>query len=214
MKKINQLIKEEIEQYLDEDYPSSFDMDHFKSLSSFRKRIAYCQEHLNRISSGSGRIVYKIDDEKVLKLAKNRKGVAQNEVEVDYSQDNYIKHLFAETYEFHPDFLWLEMEYCKKLNFNRFKQLTGVDFKEYSNMLLYEKERVSSRSSRLKFPEPENYDELIENEFIVEVVDYIANYDIPVGDLTRISTYGENSDNEVVIIDYGLSKEVYDDYYS
>jgi hypothetical protein len=212
--KIFNLIVEEFDNYIEEDYPASFDMEEFKSLKSFNKRIKYCEEHLSRISSGSGRIVYKIDDEKALKLAKNKKGVAQNDVEVDYSQDNYINHLFAETYEFHPDFLWLEMEYCKKLNFRRFKELTGVDFRAYSNMILYEKERITSRSSRLKIPQPENYDELIENEFIFDVVDYMASYDIPAGDLTRMSTYGENSDSEVVIIDYGLTQEVYDDYYS
>ena len=41
----------------------------FKSLPSFAARVRYCNEKLQRISSGSARIVYKIDDEKVLKLA-------------------------------------------------------------------------------------------------------------------------------------------------
>ena len=45
-----------------EDYPASFSMEEFKKLTSFAKRIAYCEEHLQRISSGSSRIVYKIDD--------------------------------------------------------------------------------------------------------------------------------------------------------
>jgi hypothetical protein len=189
-------------------------MEEFKSLKSFNKRIKYCEEHLSRISSGSGRIVYKIDDEKALKLAKNRKGIAQNEVEIDYSQDNYINHLFAETYEFHPDFLWLEMELCVKINHAKFKQLTGVNFREFSNMIHYEKERVTSRTDRLIISQPPNYDELIENEFIMDIVDYMNNYDIPFGDLIRINTYGENYDNEIVIVDYGLTQKVFDDYYS
>lgn len=50
-----------VEELMDEDYPSSFDMEHFKSLTSFNKRIQYCKENLKRISSGSGRIVYMID---------------------------------------------------------------------------------------------------------------------------------------------------------
>lgn len=58
-------------------YPETFNMEEFKSISRFASRIKYCETHLQRISSGSGRIVYKIDDEKVLKLAKNPKGVAQ-----------------------------------------------------------------------------------------------------------------------------------------
>ena len=60
-------------------YPVSFNMAEFKTLTTFSERIRYCQTRLQRISSGSARIVYKIDNEKVLKLAKNRKGIAQNE---------------------------------------------------------------------------------------------------------------------------------------
>ncbi len=211
---INNIIKEEIQNYLDEDYPSSFNMDYFESLTSFKKRIEYCEEHLNKISSGSGRIVYKIDDEKVLKLAKNKKGVAQNEVEVDYSHDYVIKHLFAKTYDFHPDFLWVEMELCKKINYNRFKQLVGVDFKTYSHMINYEYYRINNSGLKIYGSKPDNYENLLDNEFISEILNYISNFDVPVGDLNKISTYGENSDNEIVIIDYGLSQQVFDDYYS
>lgn len=214
MQNIKKIINEEFQSYIREKYPESFDMDYFKTLKSFKKRIEYCEEHLTKINSGSGRIVYKIDDEKVLKLAKNRKGVAQNEVEVDYSHDYVIKHLFAKTYDFHPDFLWLEMELCKKINYNRFKQLVGVDFKTYSYMIKYEYYRMNSSGSRIYVSKPDNYENLLDNEFIGEVLNYISNFDVVVGDLTRISTYGENSDNEIVIIDYGLSQQVFDDYYS
>ena len=54
-------------------YPASFNMEEFKNCNSFAARVRYCQARLPRISSGSSRIVYKIDDEKVLKLAKNAK---------------------------------------------------------------------------------------------------------------------------------------------
>ena len=58
---------------IDEDYPSSFDMEHFKQLKRFNERVRYCDEHLTKISSGSARIVYIVDDKMVLKLAKNEK---------------------------------------------------------------------------------------------------------------------------------------------
>ena len=68
-----------LDENMDEAYPTSFNIEEFKQLKSFNQRIQYCEQHLQRISSGSSRIVYKIDDEKVLKLAKNKKGLAQNE---------------------------------------------------------------------------------------------------------------------------------------
>jgi hypothetical protein len=42
-------------------------MDEFKGLITFKDRITYCDNNLKKISSGSGRIVYMIDDIKVLK---------------------------------------------------------------------------------------------------------------------------------------------------
>ena len=102
----NKLIgKEMVKETIEEDYPVSFDMEHFKTINSFNDRVQYCEEHLQRISSGSGRIAYKIDEEKVLKLAKNKKGVAQNEAEIE-GQDGYVT-IFAKTFEYHPNYLWL-----------------------------------------------------------------------------------------------------------
>ena len=78
------------ESFIEEDYPSSFDMERFKSLTSFNARIKYCEEHLQRLGSGSSRIVYKIDDKKVLKLAKNKKGISQNGTEIGLGNDSYL----------------------------------------------------------------------------------------------------------------------------
>ena len=98
---IRKLIREFIqESELMEDYPSSFDMGTFKSLKSHAGRNRYAQEHLQRLSSGSSRIVYKIDDEKVLKLAKNDKGIAQNEVEIEYGQYPDIDDVVAKIFDY------------------------------------------------------------------------------------------------------------------
>ena len=69
---------------ISEEYPESWNIEDFKKLTSFNARVKYCEEKLRRISSGSSRIVYKIDDQKVLKLAKNKKGIAQNNQEITW----------------------------------------------------------------------------------------------------------------------------------
>ena len=92
-----------IESLLDEDYPSSFNMEHFNSLKSFNQRINYCQEHLQRISSGSSRIVYKIDNTKVLKLSKNKKGLAQTAVEIHWGNDSYFGSILADVFHYNED---------------------------------------------------------------------------------------------------------------
>ena len=58
------LIKKDVE----EEYPATWNVEEFKNLKSFNQRVQYCETNLTRIASGSSRIVYKIDDTKVLNL--------------------------------------------------------------------------------------------------------------------------------------------------
>lgn len=199
--------------------PPSFDMDYFKSLTSFNKRIQYCEEHLQRISSGSARIVYKIDNEKVLKLAKNKKGIAQNEVEAQYGEDYLIGGygIFAEVFDVHPDHQWIEMELARKLTKPIFKQITGYDFDTYSDILIYYNDNViNAGRTRFKRSKPQRYDEAWEDSdgFVYNMLSYIGDYQPPIGDLTRMSSYGLFPNNEIKVIDYGLDHDTLSSYYS
>jgi len=208
------------EHILIEDYPEQFDMDYFKSLPSFRARIKYCEDNLSRISSGSSRIVYKIDDTKVLKLAKNKKGIAQNDVEIEYSKYYDIKDIVAEVFDYEENGLWVEMELATKLTIGKFKQITGLNFKDYGLALHnYAVEHgVPVMRGKLKYKiDKEFMGEMWENEFSYQILSFIANYDIPPGDLGRLNTYGvvkRNGEDTIVMIDYGLTSDVYTSYYS
>ena len=61
----------------------SFDLkilDTFKSLDDLSK---YCFEHIGSVcENGSSRTVFVLDDNRVLKIAQDEKGLAQNEVAV------------------------------------------------------------------------------------------------------------------------------------
>jgi mRNA-degrading endonuclease RelE of RelBE toxin-antitoxin system len=216
------LIKEEYNNILDEDYPSSFDMDYFKKITSFNKRIEYCEEQLQRISSGSSRIVYKIDDEKVLKLARNKKGLAQNEVEISQGNDNYLEKsgILAKVFDSDENDLWVEMEFAEKMKVSDFKRIIGIDFiffGEFIENYYISLDQRRSRNKIIKKYSDEINDMMWENEFVSGILDYIGNYDVVVGDLKKLSTYGivkRNSEDTVVIIDFGLTGDVYDNYYT
>jgi hypothetical protein len=219
---INQIIEQEYNKILDEDYPSSFDMEYFKTLNSFNKRIEYCEEHLKRIGGGSSRIVYKIDDEKVLKLARNKKGLAQNEVEISQGNDYYLinSRIMAKVFDNHENDLWVEMEYAQKLKKSDFKRIVGIDFDFYSDFILnywYSNNRKRAGSKFIKNYSEEENEKMWENEFVSSILDYIGNYDVIAGDLAKLSTYGivkRDGEDTIVIIDFGLTGDVYDDYYS
>lgn len=57
-------------------YPTNFNFVELDSMRTFAERKRYCEERLQQIGVGSSRIAYKVDNEKVLKLAKNKKGIA------------------------------------------------------------------------------------------------------------------------------------------
>lgn len=56
-----------------------------------------------------------------------------------------------------------------------------------------------------------------ENEFIYSIFNYIGDYDVPTGDLTRLNSYGlvkRGGEDTIVLIDYGLTSNNYEQYYS
>lgn len=205
---------------VDEEYPSNFNIDEFKTLKSFNQRIKYCQQNLQRISSGSSRIVFKVDDEKVLKLAKNKKGLAQNEVEASYSNYSDLEDIVARVFEYDQNDLWIEMELARKVNKGDFKRVTGYSFEQFVAAVHNYGEDVNSRRGQQPFKmhiDKEVYADMWENEFMYGIFQYIGNYGIPAGDLKKLSTFGlvkRDGQDRIIIIDYGLTSDVYQSYYS
>jgi hypothetical protein len=213
------LVFEIINQMLDEEYPSSFDFKKFISLKSFNKRVNYCEETLKRISSGSSRIVYMVDDTKVLKLAKNKKGLAQNEVEASYSRYNDLRDILAQTFEFdEQNYLWVEMELARKVTPSIFKQVTGYSFENFCDLLRVYNDAVNPSKYTHGHKLPEDFVQASwEDEFMYDVYQYLGNYDVPVGDLLRLSSYGlvkRDGVDTIVLIDYGINNETFASYYS
>ena len=89
------------EEELTEEYPEGFNWDEFKKLPNHSKRIKYAKEYLGRpIGKGSSRIVFRVDETKVLKLALNQKGIAQNAAETSWYGDSYYDDLLAQVIDF------------------------------------------------------------------------------------------------------------------
>ena len=206
-----------IQSDIEEEYPTTWNVEEFARLKSFNQRIQYCEKNLTRISSGSSRIAYKIDDTKVLKLAKNKKGLAQNEAEIDYSQDYMMDDIVAQVFNYDENNLWLEMELARKITPAMFQNLVGFTFEEYVDGIWFQEDILKPRKSLIKRSKPERFDEMWENDFISRIFDIMSSYEnFMAGDLTKLSTYGiVNSDNQdtIVLIDFGLTQDVYDSHY-
>ncbi len=207
-------------------YPTSFNFDEFRELKSFAARARYCDARLRKIGAGSSRITYAVDDEKVLKLAKNPKGVAQNNVENQGWLSSYD--MFAKVYEYDENGLWLEMQLARKAKPNDFKRLTGYGFDVFCAYVDYVHEWYA-RPSRYYGPwRNHTFDEIFDSE---QFRDGLDNYNLfsqvqaymcdtqleSVGDMKRLSSWGvvsENGEENLVMIDFGLDDEVFNTYYS
>jgi hypothetical protein len=189
----------------------------FLNIKSFAGKMKYASQYLTRIGSGTGRVVYDIDGEKVLKLAKNPKGVAQNEAEAGAGYYRDTHHIVAIVFDSADDDSWLISEKAKKVNESRIKQLTGIP--SLNDLVMYLKNNHSANRGRGKIYGQDQavVEELNENEFAQELYEFNENYSQQPGDMGRPSTYGEvlrDGQPTIVLTDYGLNDEVYDTHYA
>lgn len=202
---------------ISEIYPESWNIDEFKKLSSFNARVKYCEEKLKRISSGSSRIVYQIDEEKVLKLAKNQKGVAQNEQEIQWGNDGYYGDILAKVFDYDENNLWVEMELARRINPRKFQEIIGVPLKEYEYYLTKKVNEYQGKPTFRHLTVEPKYEEILENnEFVDKLISFIMDTDSPLGDYGRLSSFGivtRDGQDTIVVIDYGLNTDVYDTFY-
>lgn len=128
MRKIDTIIEEAISRVVNEARMDGFRVDALRGMS-FKNKIAYCKQWLGKpIGGGSSRYVFQLDDDTVLKLAKNKKGIAQNEQEYNLGHDYYISHMFPKVFNGSDgdEFLWIVSEYVLPAKKKDFEHILGV----------------------------------------------------------------------------------------
>lgn len=206
------------EKELSEDYPIDFDIFNFKNLRSYAEKLRYAEAHLGKpLGRGSSRLVYRVDENKVLKLAKNKKGIAQNEAEINWADDYYFENILAKLFDYDRDnSYWTEMEIAYKPTINDFRKLWGINFKDLWAYLKNVNSQNRGRRSMFSI-NPEIKEQLDNNEHVMELVDFMMNSDSPDGDLSKLNSWGRVHRSEgdaLVLIDFGLTNNIYQSYYA
>lgn len=209
------------ESLLSEAAMPEFNLQTLSSIKSFAGRLKYCKQILGpTFGSGSSRVIFEIDDDKILKLAKNKKGVAQNEFELETSRysDAVVKVIDCDN-----DCTWLVEENCIPAKEQDFERIIGLPFETYCDLIIWYSNKYRRISSRLYTMTPREAQEIAdqlwnddEDGFVVQMFDLMGDYQLPNGDLTRISSYGmvkRNGTPQIVLIDSGLNDDIYDTYY-
>lgn len=208
--------------------PEDWDLSIFDK--SYKKQLEYALSKATKLGQGSSRVVFEIPYENrmtVLKVAKNAKGLAQNNKEGDWSLYNMNPSItcpLIDKDEEHDDPKWIHLEKADKLSKSQFKSITGFSFDHFGNMLRdnedYRLEQGIYKSRRgwggidWKYNIPqEDQEKIQESELFYDVTDLMANFDILAGDLQRIANWGLYKGNPV-IIDLGFDSSVQEIYYN
>ena len=203
-----------------------FRVDYLANCGSFKKRLEYCKQMLGfPIGNGSSRIIFQLDDETCLKLAKNKKGIVQNIEEISICRDNiisYVPKVYNGTDE--KNGLWIITQYVLPAKIEDFKEVLDVDFKDiskFASSLDTSFSRKSDNSVKMAdnmihhiYEKYENNDDAI--ELLNDIHELKADYDQIVVDLSRIENWGmarENGQTFLVMLDTGLSEEIFNQFY-
>lgn len=200
----------------------TFNLDELSSIYSFRGRYNYCVQHLGKhVGKGSSRAVFQIDDEKVLKLAINDKGIAQNEQEGQ--KDCYLEQLdvVPKLFETDDDYKWIISEFVLPAKTQDFRVCLGVDENTFYRFIITDwVERCGTSRDRQyqahNMLPNEKFEQLLENENLMPWDDYIGNYRPAFGDMVAKRNYGmtlRDGNPTIVLLDSGLTEEIYDKFY-
>ena len=213
---LRNIIRESLSEILREAADDTFSLQELSNLPSFNAKVKYCKQHLgSQIGNGSARIVFQIDDEKCLKLAKNQKGIAQNGVENDWYKQKMD--CFPKIFEVDQDNQWIVTEYVLPAKPNDFKQCLGITMDEFFKFMTTCYKRYARGFLPRAAYDWNTFYEMIDNNKDLNTFNrYMCDYQPPIGDMLRISSYGlalRHNQPAIVILDHGLSYEVYNTYY-
>jgi uncharacterized protein YpmB len=181
-------------------------LKNLENLETYAARKKYAEANLKHLSSGSARIVYLTPDKTVVKLAKNDKGIAQNKAETNPK----MKSKFLNEVIKHADNdAWMETYYLEKITGKEFEEMTKIPFSDFEEAIRFGLKNVSENTGLTK---PKNFDKVSGSEIYKEMKRIGEQFKLMPGDLARISSWG-TKDGRPVLIDAGLTAEVFADYY-
>ena len=194
-------------------FPDEFSLAEFEALSSVKDRKAYCEKDLKFLGEGSSRIVYDIDNYTVIKMAKNKKGIEQNRVEANPSFQNYD--IMAKIFQHDKQHTYLIMERADKATTEEFQDFTGLDIADFKKYLGNLKKQGRGQKYDSDFVEKYE-DKNTDNNFLEETKSCMKKFNMSSGDLSKITSWGRvkrGGKYAMVLIDYGLTSEIYQKYY-
>lgn len=181
-------------------------LSNIEKLETYNARKKYAERNLEHLSSGSARIVYLTPGKTIVKLAKNDKGIAQNQAEANPKMKSKYLNPIISCAKNHA---WCETHYLDKITEKDFLKMTGLDFEDFGLAIRYGLKKVSGNTDKDK---PKNFDKVSESDIYKEMKDIGEKFKLLPGDMARISSWG-TKDGKPILIDAGLTRDIFDEFY-
>ena len=175
------------------------------------------------IGEGSSRIVFKIDDDRVIKLAKNTAGISQNKAEANPAIQSAYGDIITKIYDRHPDYLWIEMEMAIDAGFlpngeDSVMEAAGItgyniswdDIMDYLSVMTSNFESNEEFEIDWHYPTPQ----IASNAFIEKLVKFMIEFKVRAGDIGGANIGLTVGDGRPVVLDYGFNDDVYYGHYN
>ena len=114
-----------------------------------------------------------------------------------------------EIIDYSKDYNWIQTHFLEKIKASDFKEMTGIDFNDFGDSISYGLKNVSDSPDKKK---PDSFNEVSKSEIYKEMDKIGKKFKLMPGDLSRISSWGIKDDHPV-LIDAGLTKDIYEDFY-
>ena len=193
-------------------------LKHLSSLSTFAARIRFCNSQIwEKLGSGTGRTVYAYSDTLVVKLAKNAKGVAQNNVESDVCLHQWYGSTVTDVIDADSDDKWLVAERVRKAVAADFKIHFGYPMKDVFGYITRHFDVRERQAFEYEHLTASIIQALDENEQLQDLTNLICNWQMEdiygvYNDLISKRSWGVGN-NRLILMDYGFTKTVCDEHY-
>lgn len=195
----------------------SDDLQGVRGRSNYKEKVGhflkggyyYCVKMLGEpISKGSARAVFQIDDTRVLKLAYNMRGVAQNKAEVTVYQQAPDKKFMPIVYNDSDmeNYFYVISEYVLTAEYEDFKKVVGIPFYLLESFISNNKLESAMKS----------YEDMPEVHELLQYLITMSNMGVDIFDWTVISNWGlakRNGREAIVTLDNGFTQNVANNFY-
>lgn len=204
---------------LKEDYPQGFSFDELNNIKTIKERLMYAAKYFGRPKLGSSRATYFIDNEKVLKIAKNKKGLEQNRTEIDIAKQSWYSEVVVQIFNYDDeDYSYAEMERASRLKDVKIFEsvFNGHSLEEVKLIALYRYSPQYYGKNKPDYLEEIDNKLSDESQFYYELLDMLGSYDLHILDVFKLDSWGiviRDGVPHPVLIDFGLNNRTWRDFY-